>query len=224
MILAIIPARIGSKGVPQKNLRQIAGKPLVKWTIDAVQNSKLVDNSVLSSDDNHILTLARAKTTMHDRTPAFATDQASLESVVHDVLSSDDVFEQVEVILLLQPTSPIRTGEQIDAAIRQLWDDGADSLVSVVKTHSFIWQVSNGIAHSDYIFKARPRRQSIDAKWEENGSIYAFTKEHWEKHHNRLGGKVTLFEMPEETRIQIDTELDFQIVEKLLEREKVLVH
>ena len=142
MIVAIIPARIGSKEIHQKNITRVAGKPLVTWTLDAVADSKLIDVSVLTSDDPRVLSLASARHTTHRRSAGASSDTASLEDVVKEVIASDTIFSQADVYLLLQPTSPVRTGEQIDAAISQLRHDDADSLVSVVRTHSFLWSKS----------------------------------------------------------------------------------
>ena len=219
MIVAIIPARIGSKEIHQKNIRTVAGKPLVRWTLDAVADSKLIDISVLTSDDPRVLSLADARHTTHRRSDGASSDTASLEDVVKEVIASDTIFSQADVYLLLQPTSPVRTGEQIDAAISQLRHDDADSLVSVVRTHSFLWSKSgSGVVPKSYDYKTRPRRQELVPDYEENGSIYAFTKKHWDKTQCRLGGKISLFEMPEESKIQIDSHLDMYLVGKILEK------
>jgi CMP-N,N'-diacetyllegionaminic acid synthase len=219
LIVAIIPARIGSKEISQKNIKYVAGKPLVQWTLDAVADSRSIDISVLTSDDPRVLSLAGTKHTAHKRSAGTSSDTASLEDVVEEVIASDKLFGQAEVYLLLQPTSPVRTGEQIDAAIFQLRHDDADSLVSVVRTHSFLWsKTHSGVVPKSYDYKTRPRRQELVPDYEENGSIYVFTKDHWNKTHNRLGGKISLFEMPEESGMQIDSYLDMYLVEKILER------
>ena len=227
MILAIIPARIGSKGIKEKNIRIVAGKPLVLWTLDAVRSSKLVDEIILSSDDERILGQAKATVLMHKRSYENSSDTASLESVIDEVLATDNWHDKVEAILLLQPTSPIRTGAQIDAAIAQLRQDGADTLLSAVRTHSFIWRKGDFLDEPlycpSYDYDHRPRRQDLDPCWEENGSIYMMTMEHWQRTHCRLGGKISLFEMPEESKYQIDTELDLHVVEKIMERQLVSV-
>ena len=221
MIVAIIPARIGSKEINQKNIRNVAGKPLVRWTLDAVADSRLIDISVLTSDDGRVLSLAGTKHTTHKRSAGASSDTASLEDVVKEVMASDTIFSQAEVCLLLQPTSPVRTGEQIDAAISQLRHDGADSLVSVVRTHSFLWsKTHSGVVPKSYDYKTRPRRQELVPDYEENGSIYAFTKKHWDETQCRLGGKISLFEMPEESGMQIDSHLDMYLVGKILERKE----
>ena len=221
MIVAIIPARIGSKEIHQKNITRVAGKPLVTWTLDAVADSKLIDVSVLTSDDPRVLSLASARHTTHRRSAGASSDTASLEDVVKEVIASDTIFSQADVYLLLQPTSPVRTGEQIDAAISQLRHDDADSLVSVVRTHSFLWSKSgSGVVPKSYDYKTRPRRQELVPDYEENGSIYAFTKKHWDETQCRLGGKISLFEMPEESGMQIDSHLDMYLVGKILERKE----
>lgn len=227
MILAIVPARIGSKGIREKNIRVVAGKPLALWTLDAAKRSKLVDEIIISSDDDRVLGLAKARVLIHKRSAENSSDTASLESVIDEVLATDNWYDVVEAILLLQPTSPIRTGEQIDAAISQLRQDGADTLLSAVRTHSFIWRrdefLDEPLYCPSYDYDKRPRRQDLEPSWEENGSIYITTMEHWKRTHCRLGGKISLFEMPEESKYQVDSELDLHMVEKIMERQLVSV-
>jgi len=148
-------------------------------------------------------------------------DDTPTEAVINDVLTGIGLLKPPEIIVLLQPTSPVRTGKQIDEAITKLIETGADSLLSVTKDHTFIWQ-DNGLRQLrarplNYPITARPRRQEV-VQYAENGSIYVFTRKHWEQRHNRLGGRIELYEMPEECAIQIDTPFDLFLAEKILER------
>ena len=211
-VLAIIPARGGSKTIPRKNLALCAGKPLIQWTFDAVADSS-VNWVVLTSDDDEILGLVPPGVIPHKRPLELATDEASTEGVIEDVLAR----WPTGTVVLLQPTSPIRTGQQINEAVELLQQGRYDSVLSVSPSHVFTWRETKHGTVCNYDIRKRPRRQEIH-QWQENGSIYVFTRAHWEKHHNRLGGKIRLYKMGEDEAIQVDTPLDLFIVEQILLR------
>lgn len=223
-VLAVVPARGGSKGIPGKNIVPCAGRPLIDWTAQAIKDSELIDFSVLSTDSPEI---AQAWTgghfiVKHD----YISDEAQIEDRLDKVFAAVEQSFSPDLVVLLQPTSPIRTGYVIDQAITMLIDIGYDSLISVVRSHRFIWQLpseGNDEIISSYDPMNRPRRQDMENQFEENGSIYLFTMDHWRENHNRVGGKVGILVMPEETGYQIDTPMDLLIVEKILERQESLV-
>jgi len=209
-VLAIIPARGGSKGIPDKNLTMCGGKPLIQWTTDAVREADLVDIAILSTDSEAICDAADMWYRLCDP----ISDEAQIEDRLDAVI--DNAPLQADIIVLLQPTSPVRRGNQIDEAIAQLVLEELDSLVSVVPSHAFLWVDD----WATYDWSMRPRRQETKQQYEENGSIYVFTRQHWERTHNRLGGKIGTYVMPEECRMQIDTPFDLWMVEQILERQK----
>lgn len=209
-VLAIIPARGGSKGIPHKNLAICGGRPLVDWTIEAANESRYVTTAVLSSDDGGILMRARGKVLPELRPDFLAADDTSTEAVLDFVIRD----RRESLIVLLQPTSPLRTGSHIDAAIEKL--GSADSVVSVVPSHAYLW------TDDGPLYQGRKRRQEMN-QYEENGAIYVFTRDHWLKTHNRLGGQVELFVMAPEHQLQIDIPADLQLASWLLERQAVLV-
>jgi len=227
-VLAIIPARGGSKGIPGKNLAMCGGKPLTWWTINACGDSKHISTSVVSTDDNagHVqMSLPLNITNLFLKSCVEITDDAQIEDRLAPIIQQ----YEPDIIVLLQPTSPVRTGKQIDEAIEQLQREGADSLVSVVESHAFLWDEIDGsygewnseLNAMDY--QHRPRRQDMTPQYEENGSIYVFTREHWERTHNRLGGKISLFIMPEECKLQVDTPFDLWMAGRILERQHTLI-
>jgi CMP-N,N'-diacetyllegionaminic acid synthase len=234
-VLAIIPARGNSKGIPGKNLALCAGRPLIEWTLEAASQSRLITNTILSTDSYAIMEHAFPDTWI-DSCRAIS-DEAQIEDRLD--ASINYIGRDHEIIVLLQPTSPVRTGKQIDEAIEQLQREGADSLLSVVESHAFLWteiaDVSDGRerlerhglgtlwqnAQASYDHYHRPRRQDLPPQYEETGNIYVFTREHWERTHNRLGGKISIYCMPRETGYQIDDEFDLWLVEQILERQLV---
>jgi CMP-N,N'-diacetyllegionaminic acid synthase len=223
-VLAIVPARAGSKGIPGKNLAMCAGKPLYFWSVEAALDASKVDYTVISTDIPEVFTQFDVKPVdgveAWGRPVELTGDDTPLEPVIADVVSSFGHlpgYSSPDIIVLLQPTSPARTGAQIDEAVRMLAIGGYDSVLSVVPSHKFLWEGGEVPGATNYHPHARPNRQQMD-DYEENGSIYAFTYEHWERTGNRLGGKVGLYEMPEECGYQIDTPLDMKIVEMILEQ------
>ncbi|KKK72236.1 hypothetical protein LCGC14_2905900, partial [marine sediment metagenome] len=164
------------------------------------------------SDDYGILKLDELHSDL--RPSELAEDETSTDAVLEWLLKD---VEDFDTIVLLQPTSPVRTGKQIDEAIEMFHRGGYDTLLSVVKIHAFQWDISNG--QRNYDIWQRPRRQELDNWVEENGSIYIFSMEWWKANKNRLGGEIGFYVMPEESRIQIDTPLDLYLVGKILERQ-----
>ncbi|MBC8456288.1 acylneuraminate cytidylyltransferase family protein [bacterium] len=218
--LAIIPARGGSKGIPKKNMRTFLGKPLVVHSIETAKESKFVDKIVVSTDDDEIAKISKnAGAEIIERPAEIAGDSATTESAMAHCLDELKMQNyEPNFVVLLQPTSPIRPKNCIDSAVEQMKKEKFDSLLSVVQSHKFFWKQTQYGASASYDFLNRPRRQDISEDeiiWQENGSLYICTMENFRKTGNRLGGKIGLFEMPEECGGEIDTELDFQILEKI---------
>lgn len=221
-IVCLIPARGGSKGVPRKNLRPLNDKPLIAYSILDAKESELVDQIFVSTDDLEILEVAQqygAKTIM--RSLELANDMASSESaLLHALVEIENQGITPELIVFLQCTSPIRTGQDIDQAIIQFKAENADSLLSVSPSHNFLWENIDGIGKSiNYDYRSRPRRQEMKPQYVENGSIYIFKPWVLKKLNNRLGGKISLFLMKEEASIDIDSLIDFKIAEFFLKGE-----
>lgn len=130
-VLGIIPARAGSRGLPAKNVRPLLGRPLVAWTIEAAQNSTLLDQIVVSTDDDAVAEVATAMDCAPPvrRPPELADDKASVIDAIAHVMET--IGGRWDYVVLLQPTSPLRRGEDIDAAIRLCDATGAPSVISV---------------------------------------------------------------------------------------------
>ena len=223
--LVIIPARGGSKSIPRKNLRVVAGKPLIVWSIEQAVDAKLVDRVVVSTDDEEIAEVARrAGAQVPFLRPAeLATDTAPTEPVMlHalDWLEQHDGYRP-EGVVLLQPTCPVRRPGTVDGAIQRLIERTADSLVGVREIHPFLWQ---GIESpkASYDFMNRPRRQDVaeaDQTFEETGAMYITRTEFLRRSRNRLGGKIALFCMGGDESWDVDAEADLIVVDALLSKE-----
>jgi N-acylneuraminate cytidylyltransferase len=221
-VAAIIPARGGSKGIPQKNLRPLAGKPLIAHSILSAMGARHVQNVYVTTDSADIAQTAAAygATVIH-RPEHLASDTASSESaLLHAIETLEAQKILLELVVFLQCTSPLRTSADIDRAVEQIRAEQADSLLSVSPCHRFLWQRSNGTPQSiNYDYRDRQRRQDIAPQYVENGSIYVFKPWVIKELNNRLGGKIALYEMTEQQSWDIDTMADLEYVDFLLKRQ-----
>jgi CMP-N-acetylneuraminic acid synthetase len=233
-ILGIIPARGGSKGVPRKNVRMLAGKPLIVYTIDAAKGSRLLKRLLVSTDDPEISRIARSFDCQVIERPAeLAQDTTPMLSVIQHALRFLDERERYhpDITVILQPTAPLRTSKHIDQALRLLENPEIDSVVSVslVPGHynphwQFIIQdgelrLFTGQSFGQIIM----RRQDLPATYTRNGAIYAFKTALLMEHKTIYGNHCHAYIMPPEDSINIDSEQDFWQAERLvLERTEVI--
>lgn len=227
MIVAFLPARGGSKGIPGKNTRPLAGLPLIAHSIHFAQSSHLVDRTYVTTDDPEIASVSHQYGANVIQRPAeLATDSASSESaLLHalEVLEAHGI--DPELIVFLQCTSPLRSNSDIDRAIQQLREEEADSLLSVSPSHRFLWHRVDGVARPiNYGYRQRKRRQDMNPQYVENGSIYIFKPWVLKELGNRLGGKISLYEMTEDQSWEIDTLADFEYIEFLMQRRSLYDH
>jgi CMP-N,N'-diacetyllegionaminic acid synthase len=220
-ILALIPARGGSKGLPRKNVLPAGGKPLIAWTVEAALSSKCVSRVVLSSDDDEIIAAAKAAgcEVPFRRPPELAGDNTSAMDVVFHAL---DNLPGYEYIVLLQPTSPLRLGSDIDGAVDLLKIHKAPSCVSVSEVDQSPYWMYNLNAHSilshliDPIHKLY-RRQDLPPTYILNGAIY-IAKVDWLLLSRSFIGKETVgYVMPKSRSIDIDDAVDFQEFKRIVE-------
>lgn len=209
-ILALITARGGSKGIPQKNIIDLGGKPLLAWTIEAAQKSKYIDRLILSSDDAKIIDTAKAYgcEVPFIRPAELASDTASSMDVIFHAL--DSLSTSYDYLLLLQPTSPFRTAAHIDQAIEHLFERQALSVVSISKSKKspdlIFYQAENGTLHP--IIKSDPtvtRRQDAKITFQYNGALY-FTSIPYLN-------KVKSYKTPETIGFQLSNFIDIDIDE-----------
>ena len=220
--LVIIPARAGSKGIPGKNIRLLCGKPLIAWSIETAIRSASVDRVIVSTDCEKTAKIAReyGAETPFLRPSEIAGDTATTESAMLHCTSWLEEHEGYipDYVTLLQATSPIRSVASVDKAFDILRETSANSLLSVSEFWHFLWVDKDG-PEASYDFDNRPRRQDIkpeDLKYKENGSIYITERRQLELSGNRLSGKLAMYQMPEEESFEIDTELDWLIIETIL--------
>jgi len=216
--LCVIPARGGSKGVPRKNVRAVAGKPLIQWTIEHALATPGHLRVVVSTDDDEIAAVAQAAGAEVPflRPAELALDHTSTEPVVLHALTelARDGYHP-DAVILLQATSPVRRPDTIARAIAQFEREDVDSLVGVVPQAPFLWRLSDPPVPA-YDVEHRPLRQDIPAAdhfFREIGSLYVTRTAIYEGNANRLGGRISLFVMDEVEGIDIDTEGDLRLAE-----------
>lgn len=224
-IVAIIPARGGSKGIPRKNVTLLAGKPLVAHSIEQAKQTPLVTRLVVSTDDHEIASVAcewGAEVVM--RPTEISGDTATSESALLHVLdyfhyqASGQSPPDPDLVVFLQPTSPCRPPGDIQRAIDTLRREQADSLLSVGPVHGFVWRIEKdgSLRSFSYDHLNRPRRQDAPEDLIENGSIYVFKPWVLRQFNNRLGGKVALHRMSALDSFQIDAPGDFELLELIM--------
>ena len=224
-ILAVIPARGGSKGIPGKNLKELGGKPLVTWMIEAALDT-VVDTVVVSTDDADIAAISRGyNLPIRLRPEEISGDLASSESAVLDVLDGD--WDSPDTVLMLQPTSPLTLAEDIEGVLGALDAPAGmhtplkfDSAFSVTPFDKFLWHdmgVAKGVVGINHE-KTQPRemRQQRHGQFMENGAIYAMRTKSFLKAKNRFCGYSNTYVMPKDRSLEIDDLADWQMVEALL--------
>ncbi|HEX6916588.1 MAG TPA: acylneuraminate cytidylyltransferase family protein [Phycicoccus sp.] len=220
-ILCVVPARGGSKGVPGKNLRTVAGKPLLVWTVEQALAARPALDVVVSTDDEQIAEAARAAGAAVPflRPPELARDTTPTEPVVRHALEAARAAGAApEAVLLLQATSPVRLSGTIDRAVAEFEATGVDSLVGVVPQAPFLWTPGERPTAA-YDVTARPRRQDLTPeamRYRETGSLYLTRSWVYDELDNRIGGRVGLFVMDEVEGSDVDTELDLLVAEQIL--------
>jgi CMP-N,N'-diacetyllegionaminic acid synthase len=218
-VLAVIPARGGSKGVPGKNIRPAGGKPLIAWTIEAAQASRTIDRLVLSSDNAEIIRTAveLGCEAPFVRSAELSEDRAPVIEVVLDALRRCPGFEWM---VLLQPTSPLRLAADIDGAVERCVALKAPSCVSVAEareTPYWMYTLDEGARLKPLVEDASHLcRQELPPAYLLNGAVYVARTDWITAGRAFISRETVAYEMPVERSLDIDTETDFALFEILL--------
>lgn len=212
----LIPLRGGSKSIPLKNIKPIGGRPLFYWVAAAACQASSVRRVYVSTDSPRIAEEVRTwfgeQVTVIDRPAELAQDQSSTECVVEHFLR----VTGEERVILMQATSPLTTAHDLDQAVSLFERKGFDSLLTAVRTKRFFW--TDAGAPLNYDPNNRPRRQDFAGLLMENGAFYIFRRDGFEKSGSRLHGTIGVYEMSEETAVEIDEPSDWEAVERLLRK------
>ncbi|MGG3563597.1 acylneuraminate cytidylyltransferase family protein [Neobacillus rhizosphaerae] len=222
-VLAVVPARGGSKGVPRKNIKELAGKPLIAWTITEAKKSSYIDKLILSSDEPEIIEVAkkydcevpfiRPKELANDKTPG-------IEPVLHAIKKMEDF----DIIVLLQPTSPLRSVDDIDGCIEKCVVERANSCVSVVEVDKspywmFLIEEHSKMSPLMNVGEIYNLRQELPSVYVLNGAVYVANIPWLERHKTFLTSETISYIMPKNRSFDIDTEFDFLMCETIIDKE-----
>jgi N-acylneuraminate cytidylyltransferase len=222
-VVAVVPARGGSKSIPRKNIHPLGGRPLLSWSIAAARAVPEIDRILVSTDDDEIASVARTHgAEVHHRPAALATDDAlvvdTLRHLIADLRSRD---EPIDVLVLLEPTCPLRSPEDIGACLRRLAGGGLDSVATFkpAELHPHrAWRIQSEAA-SPFLSAVDPwqPRQKLPPAFQLNGAVYAFRADRLPADAAAiLFGEMGAVVMPAERSIDIDDYLDFLVAEAVL--------
>ena len=225
-LLYLIPARGGSKGIPHKNIKLLCGKPLITYSIDVARQLTDDQNICVSTDDEKIIQTVTdyGLAVPFKRPVCLATDSASTYDVLlHAIKFYENLGKQYDGIVLLQPTSPLRTAQQIEQAI-QLYDDSIDAVVSVCESpqNPYYNLFEEGEEGYLYISKGNgkiKRRQEAPPVWMFNGAIYIFNISSLKKGYFNTFNRIKKYIMPLEVSIDLDTMTDWKYLEAIMNKQ-----
>ncbi|OAF01244.1 CMP-N-acetylneuraminic acid synthetase [Bradyrhizobium centrolobii] len=216
-IAAVVPLRGGSKSIPGKNIKPFCGQPLCAWTLRALLDCEEISRVFVSTDSEEIAAVVRSIDTrilVHPRPVHLATDSATTEEAIYDLIDACDISEKY--LVTAQATSPQTTRRDVSAAISQLLAIGADSLVTCVRTRRFFWNDDG--TPINYDPAKRPLRQQWSGTLMENGAFYISTVERLRGGSARLHGKIAVYEMDESASIELDELSDWETLEAAFRR------
>lgn len=217
MNIAFIPLRSGSKSILNKNIKNFCDKPLVYWSLQALQNANGINKIIVAIDSDEYKKIIESfnfsKVACYWRNVENSQDSSSTESVMLEYISKVQLKDE-DLFILVQATSPFIRSIDIDLAIEQLYRETANSLLSCVLSKRFFWSKQGH--PMNYDFNKRPRRQDFEGMYMENGAFYINKVSNIINSKNRLTAPITVYVMPEHSAIDIDEETDWIIAESLM--------
>ena len=218
-ILSVIPARAGSKGIPNKNIRIIGGHPLIYYAIKNALNSKYITDVIVSTDSPEVKIIAtQMGVSVHWRDEALCGDAVTLDAVIADAVDHSVVWDY---IITMQPTSPTLTVKTLDSAIQYTMDNCLDTVISAINAPHLSWGVKDGKKVPNYT--KRLNRQYLPPCYMETGA-FVISKASVVTPKTRIGQKVDVFEVPENESQDVDTFSDLRSVAATLNRQKVAIY
>lgn len=216
-IVAVIPARAGSKGVPNKNIRLLNGKPLIWYAINNAKESKTITDIIVTSDSEEIKIIAKQQGVIYNqRDEKLCRDAVTLDAVIYDAVKNIEC----DYVVTMQPTSPTLKKETLDAAVEYAIDNNVDTLISVVNKPHLAWVENNGKKVPAY--KERLNRQFLPPYYMETGA-FVISKRSVVTENTRIGKNVDVYPIDEDESIDIDNFYDLQLVNSILKESKVAI-
>lgn len=220
-VVAIIPARGGSKGVPKKNIKLLNGKPLISYSIQQARNTEKIERVFVSTDCEEIKYISEQYgAEVIKRPEEISGDFSSSEdALIHSVNTLRGQGYYATHVVFLQCTSPIRNDTDITKCLDLVISRKFDSALSVVENHKFLWRIDDDGNGQPVNYDPHDRKMRQDIReYQENGSIYVMSAEDLLRSKCRLNGNVGVHIMEEKTGYEIDTPIDFEIIEQLMSR------
>jgi N-acylneuraminate cytidylyltransferase len=216
-IIAFVPVRGGSKSIPNKNIKDFCGKPLVFWCLSALHDVALIDEIVVATDSQQIASIVLSfnflKVKIYYRSMESATDTATTEFVMLEYIQSNNLNRN-DIFVLVQATSPMTNSNNFTEALDIYNQNDFDSILTCTRNYRFFWSVDGVSINYDY--KSRPRRQDFGGILMENGAFYISRIGKIIESKNRLSGKIGIYEMPKYTAIELDEPEDWIILENIM--------
>lgn len=219
-IVAIIPARAGSKAIPNKNIRSINGHPMIYYAINNAIQSKFITDVIVSTDSEEVRIIANQMgVKCHWRRPELCEDSVALDAVIYDAVSSSE--KSYDYVVTMQPTSPTLKVETLDAAIEYSIENALDTLISAINAPHLSWREENGKKVPNY--EKRLNRQYLPANYSETGA-FVISKRSVITENSRIGEKLDIYEVSENEAIDVDTFIDLYAVGEILNQKKVAIY
>lgn len=217
-VLAVIPARAGSKSIPNKNIRLVNGKPLITYTIENAKKSNFITDIVITTDSTEIKIIAKQMgIRTKDRSEELCQDHITLDPVIYDAIAET----ACDYVITLQPTSPTLQAETLDRAITYAINHNLDTLISVINAPHLSWREEHGIKIPNY--EKRLNRQELPPCYLETGA-FVISKASAVTEYSRIGKSVDVFEISEQESIDIDTFEDLNTASSILQQKKVAIY
>lgn len=214
-VIAFIPARGGSKSIPEKNIKSFCGKPLIFWNLQELQNSN-ADNIVVATDSEKIKNIVNSfnfsKVSVYDRSNENSQDISSTESVMLEYINSINLSD-TDTFMLVQATSPFTQKNHFNEGLELF--EKHDAVLSCCESKRFSWRDGKPLNYDIY---HRPRRQDFEGTLIENGAFYISSVSDIKKTKNRISGDIATYKMPEFTYTEIDEQEDWIVAESLMKK------
>lgn len=219
-IVAVIPARAGSKAIPNKNIRSVNGHPMIYYAINNAIQSKHITDVIVSTDSEEVRIIANQMgVKCHWRRSELCEDSVALDAVIYDAVVNAD--KEFDYVVTMQPTSPTLKVETLDTAIEYAIKNNLDTLISAINAPHLSWREENGKKVPNY--KKRLNRQYLPANYSETGA-FVISKRSVVKENSRIGANLDIYEVSENEAIDVDTFIDLYAVGEILNQKKVAIY
>lgn len=221
-IIAVIPARGGSKGIPRKNIKLMNNRPLISYAIRTALRTEMIADVLVSTDDDEIADISGMYGAKVIPRPAhLAGDDVTLDPVIHHAVECYEKENgRVDVVITMQPTSPLLKAQTFDKALESFFGMNVDTMISAVNKPHLSWGEKDGAYFP--LYEKRLNRQYLPKHLMETGA-FVITKREFVTEHSRLGKNINLYEVPDEESVDIDDYADWTICEMRLNRKKIVI-